>query len=58
MITLDEYKAAEKDLDVRQSKSGWRIHATIYAIVNAGLIVLNYLLVAYTDETFSGSPSP
>ena len=30
----------------------WFIHAAVYAVVNVGLIVLNLVLVAKTDDDF------
>jgi len=33
-------------------KRGWFIHAAVYAVVNIGLIVLNLVLVAKTDDDF------
>jgi hypothetical protein len=58
MITLDEYIEAERDMDVRESRLGWKIHAAVYGIVNAVLIVINLLVVANTDEDFLWFPFP
>jgi hypothetical protein len=43
---------AERELFLKEWKRGWRIHAAIYAAVNCGLIVLNVLLVEYTEASF------
>lgn len=52
MITVADYERAELDLSLREMKRGWRIHATVYAIVMTGLIVLNLVLVAQTENDF------
>ncbi|HEX6247496.1 MAG TPA: 2TM domain-containing protein [Nocardioidaceae bacterium] len=52
MITLDEYLAAEHDVDVRESRMGWRVHAAVYAVVMTGLVVLNLVLVNSTADDF------
>lgn len=43
--TLAQYQATERDLAVRDARKGWRIHATVYAIVIPVLITVNLLLV-------------
>lgn len=52
MVTTEEYKRAERDLMRADWQRGWRIHAVIYTLVNAGLIALNVLLVQVTDSGF------
>jgi hypothetical protein len=58
MLTAAEYERAERELTLREAGRGWRIHAAFYAIVTTGLIVLNVLLVAYTDASFYWFPFP
>lgn len=52
MITVADYEKAELDFSLREMKRGWSIHAAVYAVVNVGLIVLNLVLAAQTDEDF------
>ena len=52
MLTADQYREAEFGYTLAESKLGFRIHATVYAIVMTGLIVLNSLLIAFTDVNF------
>lgn len=52
MITVADYERAELDFSLREMKRGWFIHAAVYAVVNIGLIVLNLVLVAKTDDDF------
>ena len=52
MLTVDEYKQAEFELSLAEARRGLKIHAVVYAIVMTGLIVLNALLIAYTDADF------
>jgi hypothetical protein len=52
MLTAEEYKRAEFDLTLADSKRGFKIHALVYAVVMAGLITLNVLLMAFTDANF------
>ena len=52
MLTADEYRQAEFGYTLAESRRGWRIHAAVYAVVMAGLIVLNALLIAFTDADF------
>ncbi|HET7357017.1 MAG TPA: 2TM domain-containing protein [Nocardioidaceae bacterium] len=58
MITLHDYLEAEREHDVREAKLGWTIHATVYTVVNAGLVLLNVLLVLFTAEKFFWFPFP
>jgi hypothetical protein len=52
MITVADYESAELDFSLREMKRGWRIHAAVYAVVMTGLIVLNLVLVARTEDDF------
>ena len=52
MLTAEQYKKAEFDLELADQRRGFRVHAWVYAIVNTGLIVLNALLWAFTNADF------
>ena len=52
MITLADYQRAEREMALREGKRGFAIHAVVYAVVMAGLTVLNILLITQTDENF------
>jgi len=52
MLTPEEYRQAEFGYTVAESRRGFEIHAIVYAVVMTGLIVLNSLLIAYTDADF------
>jgi hypothetical protein len=52
MVTLDEYLEAEHAVDAQEYRLGWRIHATVYAVVMAGLITLNLVFAANTGQDF------
>ncbi|HYZ20195.1 MAG TPA: 2TM domain-containing protein [Gaiellaceae bacterium] len=52
MLTADEYRQAEFGYTLEEARRGFKIHATVYAIVNTGLIVLNAVLWTYTDGDF------
>jgi 2TM domain len=52
MLTAEQYREAEFGYSLSESKRGFKIHATVYALVMTGLIVLNSLLIAYTDVNF------
>lgn len=58
MVTTDQYMRAERELTLRESRRGWRVHAAIYAVVGAGLVALNVALVATTDAWFYWFPFP
>jgi hypothetical protein len=58
MITLEQYEQAEREMTLREWRRGWRLHATVYAVVNAGLIALNVALIASTDASFVWFPFP
>jgi hypothetical protein len=44
-ISLEKYKRAYRKMKMEEGKKGFKIHATIYSVVNAGLITLNMLTV-------------
>jgi Na+-driven multidrug efflux pump len=52
MLTADEYREAEFGYSLAEARSGFKIHAVVYAVVMTGLVVLNALLIAYTDVDF------
>ena len=52
MLTAEEYRKAEFGYTLAESRLGFKIHAAVYAVVMTGLIVLNSLLVVYTDADF------
>jgi hypothetical protein len=52
MMTREEYMAAEFDYTLAESRHGFKIHAAVYAIVMTGLILLNALLIAFTDANY------
>jgi hypothetical protein len=52
MLTAEEYRQAEFGYTLAELRRGFRIHAAVYAIVMTGLIVLNTLLIAFTDTDF------
>src|SRR5690242_12709350 len=52
MLTDEEYRQAEFGFTFAELRRGFRIHAAVYAFVMTGLIVLNALLIAYTDANF------
>jgi hypothetical protein len=52
MLTAEEYRQAEFGYTLAESRRGFEIHAAVYAAVMTGLIVLNVLLIAFTDANF------
>ena len=44
-ISVEKYKQAYRRMKLEQEKKGFKIHATVYGIVNAGLVTLNMLTV-------------
>lgn len=52
MLTAEQYKRAEFDLTLAETKRGFKIHALVYGVVMTGLIVLNVLLIAFTESNF------
>jgi 2TM domain len=52
MLTADQYREAEFGYTLAESRRGFKIHAAICVVVTIGLIVLNSLLIAFTDADF------
>lgn len=52
MLTAEQYREAEFGYTLAEARRGFKIHAAVYALVMTGLIVLNALLIAYTDADF------
>lgn len=52
MLTDEEYRKAEFGFTLAELRRGFKIHAAVYALVMTGLVVLNALLIAYTDVDF------
>jgi Na+-driven multidrug efflux pump len=52
MLTAEEYRQAEFGYTLAEARRGFKIHAAVYAVVMTGLIVLNSLLIAYTETDF------
>ena len=52
MLTTDEYKKAEFEYTLAEAQRGFKIHAVVYGLVMTGLIVLNVLLIEFTDANF------
>jgi hypothetical protein len=52
MLTAEEYLQAEFDYSLTEARRGFKIHAAVYAIVNAWLITLNAILWVYADLNF------
>jgi 2TM domain len=40
-ITLEDYKRADRQLELEEARRGLAIHAIVYALVMTGLIILN-----------------
>ena len=58
MLTTDQYKQAERDVILEESQRGWRLHAVIYLLVNAGLIALNLAVIDVTETNVVWFPFP
>ena len=43
--TLTDYQVAERKVSVREARTGFRVHATVYAIVIPVLALVNLLAV-------------
>jgi hypothetical protein len=52
MLTADQYRKAEFGYTLTEARRGFKTHAAVYAVVMTGLIVLNSLLIAFTDADF------
>ena len=58
MVTINDYKSIEREVAVREGRKGFIIHATVYTVVMTGLIILNLVLLAQTDDSFLWFPFP
>lgn len=58
MLTADQYREAEFGYSLAEARHGFKVHATVYALVMTGLIVLNVLLIAFTDADFPWAVFP
>jgi hypothetical protein len=58
MVTINDYKSIEREVAVREGRKGFFVHATVYTLVMAGLIILNLVLLAQTDDSFLWFPFP
>ncbi len=58
MTRIDEYQQAEREMLLEEAGRGFRSHATVYLLVNLGLITLNTLLVVFTGASFFWFPFP
>jgi hypothetical protein len=58
MVTINDYKSVEREVAVREGRKGFFVHATVYTLVMAGLIILNLVLFAQTDDNFLWFPFP
>ena len=52
MLTSNDYKQAEFDYAIAEARRGFKIHAAVFATVITGLIILNGLLIAFTEADF------
>jgi hypothetical protein len=58
MLTAEEYRQAEFGYTLAESKRGFKVHAVVFTIVMTGLIVLNAVLIAFTDADFPWAVFP
>jgi len=58
MLTADQYKEAEFGYSLAEARHGFKIHAAVYGVVMTGLIVLNVVLIAFTDANFPWAVFP
>ena len=58
MLTAEEYRQAEFGYTVAESRRGFTIHATVYALVMTGLSILNALLWIYAGAHFPWAAFP
>ena len=56
-ITLEQYEAAERDMSLRETLIGLRIHALVIALVWTALIPVN-IFVAPEYQSISGILAP
>jgi hypothetical protein len=52
MVTINDLKSAEREVAVREERKGFIIRATVCTVVMTGLIILNLVLLAQTDDSF------
>lgn len=58
MLSAEQYREAEFGYSLAEAKLGFKIHAIVYALVMTGLVVLNALLIAFTDVDFPWAVFP
>jgi len=58
MLTAKQYEEAEFGYALAEARVGFKIHAAVYGVVMTGLIVLNVLLIAFTDANFPWAAFP
>jgi hypothetical protein len=58
MLKGSDYRQAEFDYGVAQARRGFKIHALVYGIVMTGLLILNGLLIGFTDADFPWAVFP
>lgn len=58
MLTAQDYEVAEQQLVLPEARRGFAVHATVYAVVNVALVVINVVLVTTTDANFWWFPFP
>jgi hypothetical protein len=51
-ISVRQYEQAEREITREEQHRGFRIHATVYALVNTLLIAINLYLITQTSEGF------
>jgi hypothetical protein len=51
-ISIQQYEQAEREITREEQRRGFRIHATVYALVNTLLIAINLYLITQTSEDF------
>ena len=58
MLTTEEYLEAEFGYEVAVARRGFKIHAAVFGVVMTALVVLNALLIAFTDANFPWAVFP
>ncbi len=48
-VSLRDYERAERELMRTEARQGYRIHATVYVVVNLLLLASNLLVISITD---------
>ena len=51
-VSLQQYEQAEREITRYEQQRGFRIHATVYVLVNTLLIAINLYLITQTSEDF------